>query len=116
MLFFSYKSYYISDDLYAAKINNISLNHLIETDSNIVNPKHVTLNYVKYIKRLITGRMSCDIEKALRQLENPSDLKWKTVEVMGDLKIVDKKSDLVNVLKNIVTTTSKNTITAPVSK
>lgn len=60
--------------------------------------------------------MLCDIEKAVKFLENPNMAKWKSVEIRGDLKVLNPNSELLHFLNNLVTKNSNNIISANVKK
>lgn len=90
--------------------------HLIENSRppNLVKTKKLTLNNVKYIKSLTIEQKFCDIGKTMDVIGNSAKAKWNIVEILGDVKIINTNSEFINILQNVVTTTSSNVVSSSV--
>lgn len=110
---------YLSENLIASKINDVSLENLIDvsatTPQTIHAPGGIEFASVVIKKSLnANGTSPCNLVETLKKVKDPPPQNWSNVRIRGNATFSDPNSTLYRVFEKAVTTNSKNIIQAPV--
>lgn len=94
------------------QINNVSLNNLVDISSH--KPQHLTVEKKLKMEQFIRlknlhGKLNCDLNQNIRNLQNPLSQFWKNMIITGDVSFWDNDSSVAKIFNNVVTTADNKT-------
>ncbi|KAK9890079.1 hypothetical protein WA026_008891 [Henosepilachna vigintioctopunctata] len=102
-----------------SKINNFPLDLVVDVKSTkpqiIVVTNGIQFNSA-IISKLIADKISpCKLDIGMMEsMRNPPTQSWNNIKISGNVTILDTENSLYNIFKNVVLTSRKNQIEAPV--